>query len=184
MRAQTTAFLLEAPPNNLEAIDQLMPLIYDELRSMAHRHLGGERRQHTLNTTALVHEAYLRMVDDTNVSRQGQAYFFGAAARVMRQILIDYARRRNAEKRGGGAQPLSLDEGQIAVDAYASELLDLDEAINKLSSLNARHAQIVECRFFGGLTTQETADVIGVSTRTVEYDWYAARAWLYKTLHG
>ncbi len=184
LRAQNTALLVEAKPGHLDALDQLMPLIYEELRLLARRQLEMERQQHTLNTTALVHEAYLRLVDDTRVTRQGQAYFFGAASRVMRQILIDYARRRNANKRGGGKQPLSLTENQVAVDEYASELLDLDQALDKLSALNTRHAQIVECRFFGGLTTQETADVIGVSTRTVEYDWYAARAWLYNTLHG
>ncbi len=165
-------------------MERLLPMLYDELREMAHRQLARERRHHTLQTTALVHEAYLRLVDQTKVTDRGRAYFFGAAARAMRQVLVDYARKRKAEKRGGGQAPLSLEEGQIAVDAYAEELIDLDEALERLAALNPRHARVVECRFFGGLSVKETAAALDVSPRTVAYDWAVAQAWLYHELHG
>jgi RNA polymerase sigma factor (TIGR02999 family) len=171
----------KAIPGNL---DRLFPLVYDELRVLAHRQLGSERPDHTLRTTALVHEAYLRLVDDTRATRKGRAYFFAAAARAMRQILVDHARRRNAAKRGGGAENLSLDHGDIAVDRFAHELIDLDRALHELAKLNPRHAQVVECRFFGGLDVDETAEALGVSARTVKYDWALARAWLYGALGG
>lgn len=165
-------------------MERLLPLIYDELHAMAHQRLAHERRNHTLQTTALVHEAYLRLVDQTKITQRGRAYFFGAAARAMRQVLVDYARRRKAEKRGGGQKPLSLEEGQVAVDTYAEELIDLDEAMKRLAALNPRHARVVECRFFGGLSVQETAETLDISPRTVAYDWKVAQAWLYHELHG
>lgn len=165
-------------------MEQLLPLIYEELREMAHRQLLGERRGHTLNTTALVHEAYLRLVDQTQVTAQGRAYFFGAAAQAMRRVLVEHARKRKAEKRGGGQAALSLDEHQIALNTFATELLDLNDALDWLATLNPRQAHVVECRFFGGLTTEETAAVLDISPRTVRYDWALARAWLYRTLHG
>jgi RNA polymerase sigma factor (TIGR02999 family) len=180
LRAQTTTLLTAS--DNSDAIEQLMPMLYDELRQMAHRHLAHERRGHTLQTTALVHEAYLRMVDQTQVTERGRAYFFAAAAQAMRRVLVDYARRRNRKKRGGGQAPLSLDENQIAIDTYADELIDLDDALNTLAALNTRQARVVECRFFGGLTVKETADALGVSFRTIENDWALARAWLYDLL--
>jgi RNA polymerase sigma factor (TIGR02999 family) len=183
-RAQTTTLLEtadQAIPGNLE---RLFPLVYDELRVIAHRQLGGERPDHTLRTTALVHEAYLRLVDDTRVTRKGRAYFFGAAARAMRQILVDHARRRNAEKRGGGRENISLDNADLAVDRFAHELIDLDRALDELAKLNPRHARVVECRFFGGLDVDETAETLGVSARTVKYDWALARAWLHGALGG
>ena len=182
-RARTTALLLDAGQTDARTVDRLLPLIYDELRSMAHRQLARERDGRTLHTTALVHEAYLRLVDDAQVTARGRAYFFGAAARAMRQVLVDYARRRTAQKRGGGLAPLNLDDQHLAVDAFAAELIDLDEALERLAALNPRHAQVAECRFFGGLSIDETAEALDVSPRTVHYDWTLARAWLYDALH-
>jgi RNA polymerase sigma-70 factor, ECF subfamily len=183
-RARTTTLIVTADSGDGSALERLVPLLYDELRAMAHRQLGRERRDHTLQTTALVHEAYLRMVDDTRVTRRGRAYFFAAAARAMRQVLIDYARRLTAEKRGGGVQMLSLDEEQIAVEEFAAELLDLDQALEQLAVLNPRHARVVECRYFAGMSVDETAAALDVSPRTVKYDWALARAWLYDALGG
>src|SRR5690606_27472828 len=136
----------------------------------------------TLQTTALVHEAYFRLADDTKVTARGRAYFFAAAARAMRQVLVDHARRRNAAKRGGGVEPVSLDETRLAVDELAAELLDLDRELERLAALNERHARVVECRFFAGLSVEETAAALDVSPRTVKSDWALARAWLYETL--
>jgi RNA polymerase sigma-70 factor, ECF subfamily len=183
-RSDATALLATADSGDGAALDRLVPLLYDELRVMAHRQLARERRNETLQTTALVHEAYLRLVDDSRVTRRGRAYFFAAAARAMRQVLVDHARRRNAEKRGGGARALSLDEEQIAVDEFAAELLDLDRALEQLATLNPRHARVVECRFFAGMSVEETAESLGVSPRTVKYDWTLARAWLFDALGG
>ena len=171
----------EADPARLDA---LLPLVYDELRILAHRQLAGERAGHTLQTTALVHEAYVRLVDDTRVTRKGRAYFFGAAARAMRQVLVDHARRHAAKKRGGAARPVSLDAATLAVDEIADELLDLDRALEELAGRNPRHARVVECRYFGGLSVEETADALDVSPRTVKYDWALARAWLYDALRA
>jgi RNA polymerase sigma-70 factor, ECF subfamily len=123
------------------------------------------------------------MVDDTRVTR-GKAYFFGAAARAMRQVMVDYARRRKAEKRGGGVQLLSLDEGRVAVDEFAAELLDLDRALEQLAALNPRHARVVECRYSAGMSVEETVEALDVSPRTVKYDWALARAWLFDALGG
>lgn len=178
LRAQTTALLTAF--DEADTMERLLPMLYDELRQMAHRQLARERRGHTLQTTALVHEAYLRLVDQTRVTERGRAYFFAAAARAMRQVLVDHARRRKSLKRGGGQSPLSLDENQIAVDVFAAELIDLDEGLKRLAALSPRQARVVECRFFGGLSVKETADILEVSYRTVENDWAMARAWLYR----
>jgi RNA polymerase sigma factor (TIGR02999 family) len=175
--------LLEAAgPAGAPVLDRLLPLVYEELRALAHRQLAGERPDHTLRTTALVHEAYVRLVDDTRVTRQGRAYFFGAAARAMRQVLVDHARRHRSLKRGGNAQRIPLDAHEIAVDRLADELIDLDAALEQLAQLNPRHARVVECRFFAGLEVEETAEALGISPRTVMYDWKLARAWLYDAL--
>lgn len=149
---------------------------------MAHWQLVREQRNVTLQTTALVHEAYLKLVDDSRVTRQGRAYFFAAAARAMRQVLVDAARRRGAAKRGGGVPLMTVDSGGERVDAYASELLDLDRALEDLGRRNPRHMQVVECRFFGGMNVEETAVALGVSVRTIKADWALARAWLYRFL--
>lgn len=188
-RARTTALLESPDPTDPAGLDDLLPFVYDELRSLARRQLAAERAGHTLNTTALVHEAYVRLVDDTRVTRKGRAYFFGAAARAMRQVLVDHARRRRAEKRGGDARRVTLDaerlsdrEGRVDVDRLADDLIDLDRALNELARLNPRHARVVECRFFGGMEVAETAEALGVSPRTVKYDWALARAWLHDAL--
>lgn len=181
LRTSVTA-LLESARGGEEVLDQLVPLIYDELREMAHRHLAREHQRATLHTTALVHEAYLRLADQAHVTARGRAYFFAAAAGVMRRILIDRARRRTAQKRGGSQAPLSLDEHEVAVDTFAAELLDLDQALDVLAARNPRQARVVECRFFGGMRIKETAEALGVSPRTVRNDWTVARAWLYHTL--
>jgi RNA polymerase sigma-70 factor, ECF subfamily len=182
--SRVTALLVTADSGDGGALDRLVPLLYDELRAMAHGQLARERRQRTLQTTGLVHEAYLRLADDSRVTRRGRAYFFAAAARAMRQVLVDRARRRNAAKRGGGAEEVSLDEEQVAVDDFVAELLDLDRALEQLAALNPRHARVVECRFFAGMSVEETAEALDVSPRTVKYDWALARAWLLDALDG
>src|SRR5262245_35894819 len=150
------------------AMDRLMPLVYDQLRRMAHRQLAAERTGHTLTTTALVHEAYLKLVDQTRAQWQDRAHFFAIAAQAMRRILVDYARRHRAARRGGGEdgsppRPLSLDEVEIPVDERADALLAIGDAVERLGKLHARLAQVVECRFFAGLTEEETAAALGVS---------------------
>ena len=184
IRDRTTALLEPGTEGDPARLDALLPLVYEELRGLAHRQLAGERAGHTLQTTALVHEAYVRLVDDTRVTRKGRAYFFGAAAQAMRQVLVDHARRHAAKKRGGGARPVSLDAATLAVDEIANELLDLDRALDELARRNPRHARVVECRFFGGLSVEETAEALDVSPRTVKYDWALARAWLHDSLRG
>ncbi len=184
LRSQATTLLETAERGDESTLDRLVPLIYDELREMAHRQLARERRDLTLQTTALVHEAYLKLVDDTRVTHRGRAYFFAAAARAMRQILVDRARRRNAAKRGGGAEMVTLEEEDASVDAYAVELLDLDDALERLAERSPRQVRVVECRFFAGMSVEETAEVLGVSPRTVESDWAMARAWLFQALGG
>jgi RNA polymerase sigma-70 factor, ECF subfamily len=181
----TTTLLQTVDSATAPPLRRLVPVIYDELREMAHRQLSGEGGARSLQTTELVHEAYLKLVDDARITRRGRAYFFGAAARAMRQVLIDAARRRGAVKRGGGAAQLTLEEHHhIAVDAYASELIDLDGALSELERLNPRQARVVECRYFAGLSVEETAAALDVSPRTVKSDWALARAWLYDALGG
>jgi RNA polymerase sigma factor (TIGR02999 family) len=182
-QARTTSLLRSAESGG-ETLDDLVPLLYQELKRIASRQLGREGSGRTLQTTELVHEAYLRLVDQTQVSRHGRAYFFAAAARAMRQVLIDRARRRQAAKRGGGQALLDLDDVSIAVDAFADRLVELDAALEDLTRLNPRQARVMECRYFGGMTVEETAEALAVSPRTVKYDWALARAWLYGALGG
>lgn len=185
IHTRIAAVLETAGDGASDTLDRLVPLVYDQLRVIARRHLAREHGARTLQTTALVHEAYLKVAEDARITRRGQHYFFAAAARAMRQVLVDRARRRKAEKRGGDAQVVSLDEGTPAVvDTFAADVLDLDDALTHLAARNERHARVVECRFFGGLTVEETADALEVSPRTVKSDWALARAWLYETLHG
>jgi RNA polymerase sigma factor (TIGR02999 family) len=160
------------------------PLVYDELREVAHRHLEREAQGHTLSTTALVHEAYLRLCEQSSGAFNDRVHFFAIAARAMRRILVDHARRHHAVKRGDGAQrvPLESLEG-LAIDERAGLLVGLDEALVRLESLDARQAQVVELRFFGGLTEEETAHAIGIGLRTVKRDWAKARSWLYQSLY-
>ena len=179
-----TALLCAADADAGPLVDRLLPLVYDELHAVAHRHMARERPGHTLSTTDLVHETYLKLVDQTQVTARGRTYFFGAAARPMRQILVDHARRRKRLKRGGGRRPATLEEPHLAVDDFAANLLDLDEALDRLAALYPRQARVVECRFFGGLNVKETAAVLDVSPRTIKQDWALAKAWLFRALHG
>jgi len=166
------------------SLDELVPLVYDELRRIAHGQLGGDERHDGIHTTDLVHETYLRLAGDERVVQQGRAYFFGAAARAMRQVLVDAARRRHASKRGGGADVVTLDDDTVTVGAYADELLALDAALRELETHNPRQARVVECRYFGGLGVEESAAALGVSPRTVKSDWALARAWLFDELRS
>lgn len=184
IHTRIAAVLASAGKDGRDTLDQLMPLVYDQLREMAHRQLAREVGSRPLQTTALVHEAYLKVVDHSSVACRGQPYFFAAAARAMRQVLVDQARRRKAEKRGGAVQVVSLSEESSTVDAFAANVLDLDRALEELQKRNSRHARVVECRFFGGLSIEETAAALNISPRTVKYDWALARSWLYERLHG
>jgi RNA polymerase sigma factor (TIGR02999 family) len=181
-RDTTTRLLVAFESGEPVPMDVLMPLMYDELHRLARRHLARERPGHTLQPTGLVHEAYLRLVDDTRVSARGRAYFFGAAGRAMRHVLVDHARRRKAAKRGGSRDAVTLEEEHASVDAFADHILELDAALERLSAEGERAARVVECRFFGGLSVAETAAALAVSERTVQYDWKFARAWLYREL--
>lgn len=163
------------------AMDRLYPMVYEQLKRIAHRRLQAERPGHTLGTTGLVHETYLRLVDQTRVEWRDRAQFYGLAARAMRRVLVDYARRSGALQRGGGLRRVPLTE-DAAVTEQGKTLLALDEALDRLSALNGRLSQVVECRYFGGLTEEETAEVLGVTARTVRRDWVKARAWLYLEL--
>jgi len=165
-----------------DALDQLVPIVYDELRRIAHGQLRRERLGHTLNTTALVHEAYLRLLNIHQVQWLDRAHFFATAARVMRRVLIDYARARQRQKRGGGAVQVSLTDAVVLPNAQTNDLLELDEALTRLEALGERQYRVVECRCFGGLSVEETAAVLSVSAATVKRDWTFARAWLNREL--
>lgn len=180
--ADITSLLIDWRQGNQDALDQLFARVYDELKEIAHLHLRRERADHTLNTTALVHEVYLKLVDVQRIDWQDRQHFFAVAASAMRRILVSYARQHKAQKRGGGEAPLSLDEGLIAASERADELVALDEALSRLALLNERLARVVELRFFGGLTIDDAAAVMDVSRNTLKRDWQKARAWLYHEL--
>ncbi|MEP0848411.1 MAG: sigma-70 family RNA polymerase sigma factor [Phycisphaerae bacterium] len=177
-RAQTTNLLTRAQSGDVSAAEQLAPQIYEELRRLAAAYLRSERADHTLQPTALVHEAYLRLIDASQVEWRDRAHFFRAAARAMRRVLVDHARAHRAEKRAGSWQRITLAGVDPELPGPNLELLALDELLEQLAALHERHAQIVELRFFGGLTIAETASALGVSETTVEDDWAMARAWL------
>jgi RNA polymerase sigma factor (TIGR02999 family) len=160
------------------ALDRLVPFIYDDLRALAHRHRAGRGAPETLDTTGLVHEAYLKLAAQRRAEWRDRGHFFAVASRAMRHILIDYARGRRRSKRGGGQAAVPLDETQIAVEEEAAHLLAVDEALARLEAFDARLARIVECRFFAGLSEEETAEALGTSQRTVQREWARARAWL------
>jgi RNA polymerase sigma factor (TIGR02999 family) len=175
---QVTDLLLQMREGDTNAMDRLFPLVYEELRRMAHAQLRRERPGHTLGTTGLVHETYVRLVDQTRVEWRDRGHFFVAAAWAMRRILVDYARRNRAARRGGGSVRLTLNEDLPAAER-GEMLLALDEALGRLAALDRRLSQVVECRYFGGLTEQETAEALGVTRRTIQRDWAKARGWLY-----
>ena len=164
------------------ALDRLMPLVYDELRRIAARYLHSERPDHTLQTTALVHEAYLRLVDETRMHWQGRAHFFAVSATLIRNILVDHARIQNAAKRGGGVGKLPLDESFAVPAANAPAIIAVDDALQALAKIDVQQSRIVELRFFAGLTIEETAEVLGVSPSTVKRDWILAKTWIYRAL--
>ena len=181
---EVTQWLIAWSNGDRAALDKLMPLVYDELHRLAHQHMRRERVGHTLQTTALVHEAYLRLVDQTQVRWQNRAHFFGIAANLMRQILVNYALSHRAAKRGGATYKVTLNEAAGVSLEPDVDLLALDEVLTRLAALDARQARIVELRFFGGLTVEETAEVLNVSPATVKREWNIAKAWLHCTLTG
>jgi RNA polymerase sigma factor (TIGR02999 family) len=181
-RTNVTDLLVDWSMGDQEALNKLMPLVYDELHRLASRHLRHERAGHTLQTTALVHEAYLKLVDQANTSWQSRVQFFAAAAQVMRHILVDYARSRRAFKRGGDYCRMSLDESVLSSEEKNPDLLALNEALNSLSAIDTQQSRVVELRVFGGLTVEETASVLGISPRTVKREWSMAKAWLHKQM--
>lgn len=177
-----TILLQELSGGSRTVVDEMLPLVYDELYQLAHRKLVRERKGHTLNATALVHEAYIKLVDQTRVSWQNRAHFVAIAAQAMRRILINYAQQRKAQKRGGGEVMVTFIEENVAREARPEELLALDEALIRLYKMNDRQGKVVEYWFFGGLTHEEIAEVLNVSLPTVRRDWRLARAWLSKEL--
>ena len=177
-----TGLLLSWRQGDAAALDRLVPLVYDELRRVARRHLRRESPGHALQATALVHEVYLRLVDVDRLTLTSRTHFFGVAARLMRQILVDHARRQRADKRGGSDTMLSLDEVSPAAQATSVDVLALDQALDVLSSIDARQSHVVELRFFAGFNIDEVAEALGISPATVEREWALARAWLFRRL--
>jgi RNA polymerase sigma-70 factor, ECF subfamily len=181
-----TQMLVECSSGHKEVLDQLMPLVYDELRRLAARYLRRERPNHTLQPTALVHEAYLRLIDQSRVHWQNRAHFLGIAATMMRRILINHAQSRKAAKRGGGKYPLSLDAAADWADERevdrGIDLIVIDEALTRLAAIDNEQSRIVELRFFGGLTVEETAEVLAISPATVHREWRMAKAWLHREI--
>ena len=167
-----------------EELDELMPLVYEELRRQAARYLRRENAGHTLQTTALIHEAYVRLVDQRNVQWQNRAQFFGMAAQMMRRILVDHARTKKRVKRGGSDIRISLADVDIAVKGQEIDVVALDEALQRLAAIDEQQSRVVELRFFSGLTVEETAEVMGISKATVKRDWSMAKAWLHRELSG
>ena len=182
VETEISQLLIEWGRGDQEALDRLMPLVYDELRRLATRHLRRERPDHTLQTTALVHEAYLALVGQRQANWQNRAQFFAIAAQLMRRILVDYARSHRAAKRGGDYIKLSLDEAAALPDEKSAELLALDEALDRLAAVDPQQSRVVELRVFGGLSVEETAAALDISPRTVKREWSMAKAWLHQQL--
>jgi len=176
---EVTRLLKEWSTGDSAALDQLIPIVYDELRAVAARYLRRERQGHTLQPTALVNEAYLRLIDQNQVQWQNRAHFVGVAAQMMRRILVDHAKNHNRVKRGGGTRKVTLDEALAVSDERADDLVELDEALTALEAFDKRKSRVVEMRYFGGLSVEETAEVLKVSEITVARDWKLAKAWLY-----
>jgi RNA polymerase sigma-70 factor (ECF subfamily) len=181
-RVDVTELLLAWSNGDETAMDRLMPLVYAELHRLARRYMVRENRQHTLNTSDLINEAYVRLVDARHVRWQSRAHFLALSAQAMRRILVDFARARRNLKRGGGLRPISLDEAVVSAPERAPDLCALDDALRRLAALNPRQSQVVELRYFGGLTEEEVGHILGVTGRTVRSDWRLARAWLYREL--
>jgi RNA polymerase sigma factor (TIGR02999 family) len=179
---QITVLLRELADGNRAVVDAIIPLVYNELHRLAERHMARERPDHTLNATALVHEAYMKLVDQREVAWQNRAHFLAIAAQAMRRILINHAQRRRADKRGGGEGFVTFNDEVMGANARADELLALDDVLSRLQNLDERQAKVVEYRFFGGLKHEEIAEVLGVSLPTVRRDWRLARAWLSREL--
>jgi RNA polymerase sigma factor (TIGR02999 family) len=177
-----TQLLVDYSNGKREALDVLTPLVYGELRNLAARYLRRERSDHTLQSTALVHEAYLRLIDQNQVRWQNRAHFFGVAAQMIRRILVDHARTKHAQKRGGNAQKLSLDEAIGLPEQRDLDIIALDDALKLLAELDAQQSKVIELRFFGGLSIEETAEALGISPATVKREWVTARAWLLRQL--
>ena len=177
-----TGLLIEWRQGDKAALNKLAPLVYDELRRIAHRYVQRERNGHTLGTTALVNEAYLRLAGQKKIQWQNRTHFFAVTAQVMRHVLIDHARRRHYAKYGGDVQRVSLAEAELMSRERARELVELDEALDELAKIDLRKSRVVELRYFGGLGLQETADVLEISIMTVRRDWRAAKAWLYRRM--
>ena len=180
---QITAMLQDWSDGNREALEVLLPLVYDELHKQAARFLRRERAEHTLQTTALINETYLKLIDQHEVKWQNRAHFFGIAAQAMRRILVDYAKARHREKRGGADENLPLEEAVFAVSAAPNvDLVILDEVLTRLAEFDERQANIVELRYFGGMSIEETAEALHISTATVKSDWRTAKAWLHREI--
>jgi RNA polymerase sigma-70 factor (ECF subfamily) len=181
---EITQWLRDWGTGDRSALEKLTPLVYRELHRLAQSYMRGERAGHALQTTALVNEAYLRLIESEAQGWQNRAHFYSVAAKLMRHILVDFARSRNRVKRGGALEQISLDEALTITADHTAELLDLDEALTTLSRLDERQSQVVELRFFGGLTEAEIAEVLKVSERTIQSDWRLARSWLLSELSG
>jgi RNA polymerase sigma factor (TIGR02999 family) len=179
---EITQLLVAWSQGDEAALEKLTPLVYQELHRLAHRYLGRERTGHTLQTTALVHEAYLRLLDRQQLEWQNRAHFFAISAQLMRRILVDFARARRYRKRGGDAQQITFDEAAVVAPERSADFIALDDALNSLAKLDQRQAQVVELRFFGGLTIEETAEVLKVAPITVRRDWSLAQTWLLREL--
>jgi RNA polymerase sigma factor (TIGR02999 family) len=179
-----TQLLIAWNDGDESALEKLVPLVYGELRRLARHHMRRERADHTLQTTALINEAYLELVDIRNVHWQNRAHFFALCARLMRRILVDFARSRHYAKRGGGAQPICLDQSVAVSPEHSPDLVAVDEALQSLAKMDSRKAKVVELRFFGGLTVEETAEVLKVSPETVRRDWRLAKVWLLREISG
>jgi RNA polymerase sigma factor (TIGR02999 family) len=186
-RGDVTVLLEQLAKGKEEVASKLIPLVYNELRRLAGGYMRRERNDHTLQPTALVHEAYLKLVEQRSVNWQSRAHFFGIAAQLMRRILVDHARGHLRDKRGGGVIPVPLDEALVFAPEQSSELVKLDQSLDRLAKFDPRQSKIVELRFFGGLTVEQTAEVLGISSKTVKRDWSVAKAWLHgdlKANHG
>lgn len=181
---QVTELLIEWSNGNKEALDKLIPLVYQELRRLARHYMRRERAGHSLQTSALVNEAYIRLVAQRKVTWQNRAHFFAVAAQLMRRILVDHARKYTNKKRGGEFRRETLDEAAVLIDERAGDLLALDEALQRLAAMDPRKGQVVELRYFGGLNIEETAEVMKLSAPTVQREWRMAKAWLYREISG